>query len=257
MTTSHSRAPAVVRRWKRILAVGCSHGVYADQHALDAVYRFIKAFKPHTVVHLGDFMDTGAFRRGASEKEAAEPVRPDIECGLHFLKAIKANIVCLGNHEHRLWRLAQSPSAIVAELSQIVVKEIETTCKKLHAKLVPYHILRGYYTLSDIIFAHGFFYNVMACRDMAEAFCDLAHPKVVFAHTHTTGMAKGRNRCNGTGYNVGTLAEIPNLDYAMQRRQSMAWSGGFVWGEYSDKESMLWLHQNGQNLERKPWRLPV
>ena len=57
--------PAVVNRWERVLAVGCSHGTFANQDALRAVLRFRDEWKPKHRIHLGDAYDSTAFRTGA------------------------------------------------------------------------------------------------------------------------------------------------------------------------------------------------
>ena len=37
--------------WKRFMAVGCSHGMYADPKAIDGVLKFKERWKPHMTVH--------------------------------------------------------------------------------------------------------------------------------------------------------------------------------------------------------------
>jgi hypothetical protein len=243
----------IVRKWKRIVAVGCSHGAYIDDVAANAILTFVGAFKPHCVVHLGDFCDMTAFRsqaRGTADEAA--PIHPDIERGLGFLEEIKANCVFCGNHEARLFKLADHYNSIVAELAGNVIREIEKTCHKLHAELIPYNILRGHRIIGGYRYLHGYFFNELAARDHAETFGNC-----VFAHTHSVCEARGRRIDMPRALCVGTLARIPNLDYALQRRKTLSWSQGFVWGEYCDNESMLWLHDNGQNLDSRTWRLPI
>lgn len=50
----------ITKKWKKALVVGCSHGVHADPAAIEAVLAFRESYEPHTVVHLGDFVDTTA-----------------------------------------------------------------------------------------------------------------------------------------------------------------------------------------------------
>lgn len=244
-------APAATRKWKRLLAVGCSHGYMLDANAAAAVCKFIKSFKPHIVIHLGDFCDTTAFRAGAKgQPDEGMPIEPDVDGGLNFLKAIKPSIVFCGNHEDRLWRLRNSPNAIVSMCAEEVIRRIETTCSLMRATLVPYHIRTGWRKIGNYRFGHGYMYNVSAARDHAEAVGN-----VVFAHTHRTMLDKGRRIDNPTGICVGTLSDIPNMDYAKARRQTLGWSQGFVWGEYTDDECQLWLHEHPQG--KSQWRLPA
>lgn len=242
----------ITRKWRRIMALGCSHGQLIDKQAKAAVLKFRQDWNPHDCIHLGDFLDTAAFRGGArGTPDEAEPIQPDLEHGLDFIEQLEPTLVFAGNHENRLWHLAVSPNAVVSHCAQAVLTEIEDTCKKLKAELVPYHVLDGWRRRGNYLFGHGYWFNQMAARDGAEALGN-----VVFAHTHTTAMQKGRRLDNPTGYTTGTLANIPNMDYASRRRQTMAWSQGFVWGEYCDTKTILWLHENGNNRAGERWRLP-
>ena len=214
---------------------------------------FRKHFKPHTVVHLGDFIDATAFRGGAKgTSDEAAPIPPDVEGGLDFLEKLQPQFIFSGNHEDRLYRLRHNPNAIVSHCANEVVHAIEDTAKSLRAEIIPYHIMEGWRKIGGYRYGHGYMYNVMATRDHAETVGNC-----VFAHTHTTGVNMGRRLDNPTGYNCGTLTRIENMDYAKSRRQTMGWSQGFVWGEYTTDRSVLWLHQVGRNTLREKWRLPL
>ena len=245
------KATAVVRKWKRLLAVGCSHGIHADPKAISAVLKFRESYKPDTCVHLGDFCDTAAFRSGAKGTgDESEPVQPDIDGGLDFLEKLRPTLVFAGNHEDRLYRLATSSNAIIAHCSQAVLDEISRTCKKLRAELVPWTGIEQGRMLGGYRFMHGVFYSENAIRDHAEAYGNVVH-----AHTHRAGVSKGRRSDNPTGYCVGTLTRRASMDYAKGRRSTMAWSAGFLWGEYTDDAAVFWLHEQPSNVAE--WRLPT
>lgn len=241
----------ITRQWKRIMAVGCSHGNLINKGARDAVLKFRDRWKPDTVVHCGDFLDTAAFRSGAhGTADEARPISPDVECGLEFLEALRPTLILLGNHEDRLWKLAQHYNAIVQLAAAQIIAEINEVAAGLHAEVVPWNILNGYRIIGGYTYCHGWMIGENAIRDHAEALGSVVH-----AHTHRAGMAKGRRSDNPSGYCVGTLANIPALDYAKSRRSTLAWSSGFVWGEYCDERSVLWLHE--QPRGEVEWRLPV
>lgn len=245
-----AKAPAVTRKWKPLLAVGCSHGIHADRKAVAAVLRFRESFKPDTVIHLGDFCDTTAFRSGAKgSADETEPIQPDVDGGTEFLRQLRANVVLCGNHEDRLWRLASSPSAIVAHCAQEVIGQLVKTCHQLRAPLIEWTGINQGYLLGGYRYMHGVFYNENGTRDHAEAFGNVVH-----AHTHRAGVAKGRRSDNPTGYGVGTLTKSGAMEYAKTRRATLAWSQGFVWGYYTDTQSVLWLHEQPTN--QAEWILP-
>jgi predicted phosphodiesterase len=244
------KAPSVTHRWKKLLAVGCSHGGLADPNALAAVLRFKAKWKPDTTIHLGDFCDCTAFRSGAKgSNDESAPVRPDFDSGLQFIRDLQPSTVLCGNHEDRLWRLRAHHSAIVSELASQLVASIETTCDSIKAKLIPWDY-KQFVEIGTWKFMHGVFYNEMACRDHAEAYGN-----VVFAHTHRAGLQKGRRCDNPTGICVGTLTRVENMDYAKSRRATLGWCGGFVWGVYHDTRGVMWLHEQPQ--EEAEWVLPT
>ena len=240
----------ITRKWKRIMAVGCSHGLHADLKAVAAVLKFRNSYKPDTCVHLGDFCDTTAFRSGAKgSADESEPIAPDVEGGLDFLERLRPTLVLAGNHEARLWRLAKSPNAIVSHCSTKVIGEILDTCKTHKAEFVEYNGIHQGKMIGGFRYMHGVFYSENAVRDHCEAFGNVVH-----AHTHRAGMSKGRRSDNPTGYSVGTLTGRGSMDYSSGRRSTLSWSSGFVWGEYTDNQSVLWLHEQPNNLAE--WRLP-
>ena len=240
----------MVRSWKKLLAVGCSHGDRANGKSLEAVLRFRKEWKPDTVIHLGDFVDTTAFRSGAKgTSDESKGVAPDIECGLDFLRKLRPNVLTLGNHEWRLWRLAGHYNAIVAGLAVKVIGEINDLCASMKCEVVQDEWKR-HKQIANYKFFHGWYFNENACRDHAEAFGNC-----VFAHTHRTGMQKGRRDDSPTGYCVGTLCDIPAMDYASSRRATLGWSSGFVWGVYTNDRAVLWLHEQPEGLDT--WVLPT
>lgn len=242
---------SVTRKWKRVMAVGCSHGFLIDPVAEDAILRFKKSWAPDMMVHLGDFTDTTAFRAGAAgTNDETQEIRPDIDGGLDFLEKLRCNLIFCGNHEDRVWRLSNHYNAITSMASKAIKDDIEATAKMLKADLVPWHIMTGWRPIGNYLFGHGYMYNENCPRDHAEAFGNC-----VIAHWHRTGQAKGRRSDNPTGYCVGTLTRIANMDYAKSRRSTLAWDQGFVWGEYTDNQAVLWLHEQPRTAGE--WVLPL
>jgi hypothetical protein len=243
--------PNVTRKWKKLLAVGCSHGNMIDPEARKAVLDFRDKWKPDSIIHLGDFVDTACFRQGAKgTSDESEPIAPDFEEGLRFLKDLRPSLIFNGNHEARLWRFANHHNAIIQELSKDLIDRIRTRAALCKAEFVEGWSIRDYRTIGNFKFMHGYMYGENACRDHAEA-----HGNIVFAHTHRAGMAKGRRDDSSTGYCVGTLSSIPAMEYAGARRSTLSWAGGFVWGYYTDTRCVLWLHEQPQS--QKEWILPL
>lgn len=213
---------------KRALIVGCSHGHLISKQARAAVLKFRDEYKPDFVAHLGDFIDTAAFRSGAGgTSDEASPVAPDISSGLNFLKELRPSVVLLGNHEARLWKLANHYNAIIAELSQRIITEIEECCRKLKAPLIPYNVKQAY-PFSDYVLLHGISYATNATYWHA-----LHYGNCVHAHTHRPAYECADRHGGAKAFCVGTLMDIDRAEYASQRASTLRWGHALVFGEYN------------------------
>lgn len=242
----------IVRRWKRFLAVGCSHGHYADKALLKEVLAFKQRWQPHSTIHLGDAIDLACFRAGAinSKDDATDPTA-DIESGLLFLSQLEPTLYFFGNHEARLTQLMQHPRAIVACLASRIHDQI---LSRVSCEVVPYNFQHGWRQIGDALFGHGYMVNEQSVRDHAEAVCGGTANKAVIAHLHRVSQAEGRNRHHPTGYCVGWLGDVTKAEYAANRRATSSWSRGFAWGEYCDNETVLWL---AKETKQGKFRLPI
>ena len=240
-----------IKKWKKWMAVGCSHGDQLDPSAHKAVLTFKERWKPDTTFHLGDFLDLAAFRAGAvndpNSSDRAASVSDDLSAGIDFLEELRPQHILFGNHEARLYKLAASPNALAAHASTLTIQAIEQTAKKLKARLYPYHI-RSYAELGGTKFLHGYMFNVQAIRDHAETYGNC-----IIAHLHRVGSERARTLDGATGHCTGMLARF-DMEYASARRATLAWSQGFAYGHYTDNSLTVNL------CERKsghPWLLPL
>lgn len=240
-----------LRQWKRWMAVSCSHGDLIDPEARNAVLAFKEAFRPHTTVHLGDFIDMAAARSGAmndpNAKDRAASVAEDLAAGVDFLMELRPQHILFGNHEARLHKLAGGPNALASHAASLVLEKIDETARKLKARTYPYDI-RSYVEIGGTKFLHGYMYNVTAIRDHAEAY-----GRCIFGHLHRVGHERARNLDGASAYCVGMLARF-DMDYAATRRQTLAWSQGFAWGYYSEKSMTVNLCER---IKDTPWLLPI
>lgn len=241
----------VVKNWQRFMAVGCSHGNLIDPKAAEAVHKFKRAFKPLRVFHLGDWCDTAALRAGAKGSEdEGKPIGSDIDEGLDFIEAMGVTDCTMGNHDERPWRFQHANNAVVRELAETLIKGINGRMKRLGIRWVNTWSNRSWIEAYGFKFMHGYMYNENVARDHAEA-----HGNIVFAHAHTTMLQKGRRDDNPTGICVGTLSNIPAMEYAKCRRKTLSWSQGLVYGEgCGDRIGFIQLYENGQKGD---WRLPI
>ena len=243
------------KKWERVLAVGCSHGNLANQKALDAVLTLVDRWKPVHRLHLGDAFDTAAFRTGArpnsGDSDEATPIEPDINAGVRFLNQFRPTVFCMGNHEARLLKLAHHYNEVIACAANTVLSQCLGPIKRHGSKLIPYTVHdAGWYKLGGYRWGHGHLFGENYLRDSAETWGNC-----VVAHAHRAGVAKARRADNATAYGVGTLANIPAMDYASGRRSTLAWSHAVCFGEVCEDDAQLCLWEWPQGTT--DFRLPI
>jgi hypothetical protein len=249
---NRNSTPAIISREKGLIAVGCSHAHAICPTARHAVLAYIDRQSPKIRIHLGDFCDTAAFRSGArGSPDEGDPVGPDIDSGLNFLIEMRATHVLCGNHEDRLWRLRESPNAVVAYAAQKAVQAIEDCCRKIGAQLITYDGVFQSVKFGGTRFMHGTMYGENATRDHAEAFGNVVH-----AHTHRAALAYARRSDNARGMCVGTMSRKREHGYAKARRATLAWSQAFCYGAVTDNSASLNLCLGPYEHGAAVWRLP-
>lgn len=238
------------RKWSRFMAIGCTHGHLMSDEAFGKVLDFKLKWKPHTRIHLGDVIDTAAFRSGArGSKDECEPTEPDRFAARDCLLAYEPNVITWGNHDWRLWELSDHPNAIVATAARSVRAELEGIARKLKAQTRDYNIETGWIPFGDTLFGHGYMYNLNSIADHARKI-----GRCVIAHLHRTGSESADAMGNRRAWCVGYLGEHSKFGYAVRRPSYFRWNHGLVYGEYSDDQTVIWLAEAPRTGE---WRLPL
>ena len=223
--------------WKRAVFVGCSHGSHINWKTAGEAIKFSDQFKPNLRVHLGDAFDTAAFRAGSKgDNDESESVAKDFSMGQEFLEAYRPNLLFMGNHEDRLYKLAEHHNAQVSYLASHLIEKILSMAKRYKAEVVEYGSIaspNSWRMVGDTLCGHGYMYGESCTRDHVEM---LGHP-VIHAHDHKAKQQAGRMIGTPMGYSVGTLAEIGAMGYAKSRRATTSWSGGIVYGYYREGAS--------------------
>ena len=223
----------VIRKWKRWLAVSCSHGHLANAAACKAALEMKRRWQPDMTLHLGDFVDLsglmGSARKDPDSPERTASIREDFDAGLNFVRELAPRYIFEGNHEHRLTALQYSPSAIVAHCCTSAKSEIYNMCKDLKAQYIPYDIEKGWRDLGGTAFGHGYMFSESsAVRDHVE----MVQKPIVMGHLHRIDRTAGRSFGAPVGWSIGCLADIPSMHYARRNRSVTRWQHGVAWGEY-------------------------
>jgi len=241
-------------KWKKFMAVSCSHGHLADAKATKAALEFKKRWKPDTTLHLGDAIDLAALRAGAMRNpdatDRAASISEDFRAGLNFLRLLECNHYWIGNHEHRLYELQYSPNAIVSHCATSGLAELHQVCKDMRCQIIPYDIENGWREFGGTLFGHGFMFNQMATRDHVE----MLKKPCVFGHLHRVDRSAGRSVGAPIGWSIGCLANIGAMGYARRNRSTLAWQHGIAWGEYNEKDCIVNVLSPTSQGE---WRFPV
>ena len=236
--TVPNKSAAIVRKYRRVIAIGCTHGDLADKALLQQVLDFKQRYKPELVFELGDIMDTAAFRSGArGTSDEGREVEGDEMAAIRWLERYEPTHLTFGNHEWRLQEWMNSPNAVVAHAAKCVWEDIQKTVRKLKCQTRPYDYEHGWFEIGGTFWGHGYAYNQDALRDQAE----YLGSGVVQAHLHKPHMVSGRTRKWTQSFCVGTLAQIDKMNYARRRRATSLWGAGCVWGEVASDRSQLWL----------------
>lgn len=200
------------------------HGDQQDEKANKVFFEFAKSWKPRVRILGGDLFDFRPLRKGASEDERQESLQADLEAGKAWFNRFKPTVFLRGNHDERLWELAERANGVVGDYAAKGVAEIEAMVKRHKCKMLPYHKRHGIYHLGDIGFMHGFFPGINSTRQTA-----LIYGNTVIGHVHSIDVSSiaGLNRrvCRSAG--CLCLLDLP---YAARIPSTLRQDHGFQYG---------------------------
>ena len=259
--------PAVIRRWRRFLVVGCIHSTRACPVAVQSIVDFILRWKPNVVVVNGDLLDLEAFMGSVKDRDGVEPVADDVDEGIRILNLIADACIAVGahlvfnegNHEARLWRAISGNNETAAFAAFRIQADIKAVVRRAGGTYVEYRgIWTGYLLGDTCLITHGSIFNVNAARDMAQAYASNGISCVIFNHTHSPGWSIGNRDDAPMGINAGTLQRRAHhlASFADGRLKTFSWMPGCAYGEFADDVCVPALYVHPLALEGQPWRLP-
>ena len=92
---------------KRFIFGSDLHGDQLDEKSVEVLHAVTRDFKPHMRIFGGDLVDARPLRRGAGPEERAEGMAQDWRAGIGFLHDWKPTHALLGNHDKRIYDLAE------------------------------------------------------------------------------------------------------------------------------------------------------
>jgi hypothetical protein len=238
-------------RWKRVMAVGCSHGDLMHPKARKQVLEFKERYRPDYRFELGDLIDTACFRSGsAGTRDEAHDPRDDHARAVRWIQEYEPTHIAWGNHDWRLFKLMDHPKAIVATLAAQMWNSLNDTAAKVKAKTVPYHRKHGWHYFGGYAWGHGYEYNINSLQSHTAS---LGMP-VCMAHLHHPHQIVGRTVKFSPSTCVGSLADEDKLTYGHERIASLTHGHGIAFGVTNGEETHLWLarSENGQQMHFPP-----
>ncbi len=215
---------------KRFVVVADSHGDMIDPVTEQAVHEFIADFKPSVRIHLGDSLDLRSLRRGASDEEKAQSLENDWDHATEFLRKYysggKENFMLLGNHDARLWNVADSTSGVVRDYAQEGIKRFAFLMKQCRVtKTLPYDARLGVLRLGHLKFIHGYAAGIGAGTKHARAFGSCC-----YGHTHTIEVtAVDSDDGPKEARAIGALCQT-DMGYNAHHLGKLRHSNGFAYG---------------------------
>ena len=212
------------------------HGDKQDKNAVQALLAATESFKPHHRIFGGDLVDARPLRRGAGAEERAESMVEDWQKALGFLTLWQPTHLLMGNHDKRLYDLAEAEKGIESDFAWKGVNELEGRLKKLKCKWRPYR-KNEFFEFGELRMVHGFYAGVYASRQMAQVFGN-----VLYGHTHAIDehSVPGIERRIARG--AGCLCSL-DMDWNSHMPNSLRHAHGFILGVYNQKTGRFWTMQ--------------
>ena len=213
------------------------HGDQQDKAAVKALIAATDSFKPHLRIFGGDLFDLRPLRRGCSVEERSESMMTDWRKGLEFLSLWRPTHLLMGNHDQRLYDLAEDDSkGIEQDYAWKGVQELEARLEKHKTEWLPYH-KRSVFKFGHMKCLHGMYHGMYAARQHAATYGGC-----LFGHTHTIDefSLPGLERRVARG--AGCLCNL-DMKYNSRMPSSLRHAHGFVLGVINEKTGNYWTMQ--------------
>lgn len=234
--------------WTRFIIGSDVHGDMQDPAANRVFFNFCDDWKPKIRIMAGDLWDFRSIRKGASDDERRESMRADLKAGKDWFNRFKPNYFLLGNHDERLWQLAEKDNGAASDYAREGVEEINAMTAFHKCKVLPRHVRDGVLVLGHLKVLHGFHTGVNAARMHANAYqCCL------FGHTHTIDEAPVPGLERRVARGIGCLCTLV-MDFNKAQTNTLRHAHGFAYGLLNEKTGNYHVYQ-AEEIDGK-WMLP-
>ena len=221
---------------KRFIFATDLHGDQQDKAAVKALFKATESFKPHLRIFGGDLIDARPLRKGAGPEERAASMADDWRAGLKFISEWKPTHLLMGNHDQRLWDLAEADKGVETDYAWKGIQEMEARLEKHKTEWLPYH-KKSVFKFGHMKCLHGYYHGMYAARQHAATY-----GACLFGHTHTIDefAIPGLERRVARG--AGCLCNL-DMKYNSRQPSSLRHAHGFVVGTINEKTGDYWTFQ--------------
>lgn len=226
--------------WKKFVVGYDVHGNQQDPAANKAFFKFVDLWKPDIRICGGDVWDFRPLRKNASADEKRESMQADYEAGKLWLERLRATHFLRGNHDERLWKLAEKNDGPLSDYANQGITEVNKLMASLGCKMYPYNKRTGIVQLGHLKVIHGFTHGVNAARRSAQTY-----GSVLQGHCHGIQHVSIEGIENRMGRACGCLCLL-DMDYVEANLASLAWRQGWPYGVINDKthDYHVWQAEN-------------
>lgn len=223
----------------KLLIVPDTHRPYHDKRAWALMLKAARAFKPHTIVTIGDLLDFYSVSSHSKDPDRAMRLHAELEDGNRALDELDAlgakdKRYVAGNHEDRLHRYLQDKAP---ELFDTVSVPSLLRLKERGWSYVPY---KADTRLGKAYFTHDV---GVAGRNSTFKALDTYQHTVVTGHSHrlqyvVEGNAVGEYKLSAQ---FGWLGDANKVDYMHRVNVNKNWALGFGVGYLDSASGIVYL----------------
>ena len=232
---------------KRFIFGSDLHGDELDPRSVKALKDATKDFKPHYRIFGGDLMDARPIRKGASREEKAQGMQEDWRAGIQFLKEWQPTHVLMGNHDKRIFDLANADWGIESEYAFKGTQNLEAALDSINAEWLPYG-KKNVFKIGGLTFLHGLYHGANACRQHANVY-----GSCIFGHIHAVDMYSAPAIKRRVAMSAGCLCNL-DMDWTQNKPATLRHSHGFIMGIINEKTDS-WTAWQVEEVDGK-WHIP-
>jgi len=233
---------------KRFIFASDLHGDQVDQRSVKALQGATKDFKPHYRIFGGDLMDARPLRKGASREEKAEGMQADWRAGIRFLKdQWVPTHVLMGNHDKRIYDLAEADYGIESEYAFKGVQYLEKALTDIRCEWLPYG-KKNVFKIGGITFLHGLYHGANACRQHVNVY-----GSCIFGHIHAVDQYAAPSIKRRVAMSAGCLCNL-DMKWTQNKPATLRHNHGFIMGIINEKND-AWAAWQVEEVDGK-WHIP-